>query len=89
MGYESGDVIGKLAAEAPQRTGCLPVVVVTSKTTRSFDWPRHSKRLEERQPQRGTRKVLKAFLRAHDYRRTWTNGFFEILETPSAHGHCR
>ncbi len=90
MGYESGDVIAKLAAEAPRRTGCLPVVVVSSKTTRSFDWPRHSKRLEERQPQRGTRKVLKAFLRAHDYQRTWTNGFFEILETPSAHGaHCR
>jgi hypothetical protein len=60
------------------------------KSTRGFDWPRSARGLEQHQPQRGTRQVLRAFLRAHDYHRTWDNGFFEILEAPSAPGaHCR
>lgn len=83
MGWERGDVIQQLAAEAPGRTGCLPVAVVTLKSTRGADWPQRARRLEERQPQRGARKALKAFLRAHRYKRKWTNGFFEILEPPN------
>jgi 4-amino-4-deoxy-L-arabinose transferase-like glycosyltransferase len=83
MGWERGDVIQELAATAPKRTGCLPVVVVTTKSTSSASWPTHAKRLDQRQPQRGARRVLKAFLRGHAYERKWSNGFFEILEPPS------
>ncbi len=90
MGTESGDVVTQLAADAPRRTGCLPVAVLSLKSTRSADWPEQARRLEEREPQRGTRRALKAFLRAHGYHRKWSNSFFEILEPPSAGpGSCR
>ena len=90
MGTESSDVVAQLAADAPRRTGCLPVAVLSLKSTRSPDWPEHARRLEEKEPQRGTRQALKAFLRAHAYHRKWSDGFFEILEPPSAGpGSCR
>ncbi len=90
MSYEGPDVIAQLAADAPARTGCLPVVVATLKTTRGIDWPGKARRLEEKQPMGGTRRVIKAFLRTHGYQRTWRNSFFEILEPPGARrGSCR
>lgn len=90
MGAVSSEEVAQLAAAAPQRTGCLPVAVVTRKSTRGFDWPRVARGLEQREPQRRTRRVLNAFLRRHGYERTWTNGFFEILEPPSVRpGSCR
>jgi len=90
MSYESPKVIAELAAAAPARTGCLPVVVRTFKSTRGFDWPRRSRPLEAKEPMRSTRRVLKKFLERHDYQRTWRNAFFEILEVPGAQrGKCR
>jgi hypothetical protein len=83
MGATSSEEVRQLAADAPARTGCLPVVVVTRRSTRGFDWPASAKRLEEREPERSTRAALRAFLRRHHYRRQWQNGFFEILEPPS------
>ncbi|MEO8180577.1 MAG: glycosyltransferase family 39 protein [Deltaproteobacteria bacterium] len=83
MGYEQGTVVAELAREAPQRTGCLPVAVVTTKSARGFEWPQHAKPLEAGEPYRGVRLALTAFLQAHGYTRTWGNGFFEILEPPA------
>ncbi|HEX2871704.1 MAG TPA: hypothetical protein VHP33_10615 [Polyangiaceae bacterium] len=84
MSYESPKVIARLAAEAPARTGCLPVVVRTFKSTRGFDWPKPARPLEGKEPMRSTRRVLKRFLERHGYERTWGNAFFEILEPPAA-----
>lgn len=90
MGAESSQIIARLAADAPRRTGCLPVAVMSLKTTRSFEWPQRARRLEEKEPQRSTRLVLRAFLRTHRYKQTWENEFFRILEAPSAKGAaCR
>jgi Dolichyl-phosphate-mannose-protein mannosyltransferase len=90
MSYESPEVIARLAAEAPARTGCLPVVVATLKSTRGTDWPQRASRLEAKEPMRGTRRVIKGFLREHGYERTWKNSFFEILEPPAPRGgSCR
>jgi hypothetical protein len=90
MGVESGEVIARLAADAPHRTGCLPVAVVSTRSTRGPEWPQHARRLEEKQPQRGVRLALRAFLREHGYRRKWSNGFFEIFEPPGGvAGGCR
>jgi hypothetical protein len=72
--------VATLAAEAPRRTGCLPVAVVTTKNTKGPDWPRRAGRLDDHKAQRGTRAVLRSFLREHSYKRTWSNGFFEIWE---------
>jgi hypothetical protein len=90
MSYESPQVIAKIAADAPKRTGCLPVVVSTLKSTRGSDWPERARRVEEKEPMRSTRRVIKRFLSSHGYRRTWRNSFFEILEPPGARrGSCR
>ena len=90
MGTESSAVVAQLAADAPKRTGCLPVAVTTLKSTRSSDWPEHARKLERGQPMLGTRQALKAFLQRHGYHRTWHNSFFEILEPPGAQrGSCR
>lgn len=83
MSYESPKVIAQLAADAPTRTGCLPVVVRTFKSTRGFDWPTRPNSLEGKEPFRSTRRVLKNFLSRHGYERTWRNSFFEILEPPA------
>ena len=83
MGAENGAVVAELAAQAPQRTGCLPVAVQSLKTTRSMAWPRAARSLEQKEPQRGTRKAIKAFLRQHDYHQTWRNEFFSIWEPPA------
>jgi hypothetical protein len=82
MAYESGEVVAQLAREAPQRTGCLPVTVVTTKSARGFEWPDRAQPLESREPYAGVRRALTAFLREHGYTRTWSNGYFEILEPP-------
>lgn len=84
MGAQSSDEVRKLAAQAPARTGCLPVVVTSRFSTRGFDWPTKNKRLEDREPERGIRAVLKELLRSHHYTQKWRNGFFEIWEPPSA-----
>jgi hypothetical protein len=90
MSFESPAVIAQLAEDAPARTGCLPVVVATLKSSRGNDWPAKSRRLEDKEPMRGTRRVIKAFLRRHGYQRTWRNSFFEILEPAGARrGSCR
>jgi hypothetical protein len=90
MGVESPNVIARIAAAAPARTGCLPVVVISFKSARGEDWPQRARGLENKQPQRGVRRVLNAFLRKHGYERTWRNAFFEILEPPAGHrGACR
>jgi len=90
MGAVSSEEVAELAATAPRRTGCLPVAVVTRKSTRGFDWPSVARNLEQREPQRSTRRALGAFLRRHRYKRAWTNGFFEIFEPPSVGpGSCR
>jgi hypothetical protein len=90
MAYESGDVIAQRAREAPSRTGCLPVAVVSTKTTRSFEWPEHNLPLEGRPPHPGQRVALTAFLNEHGYTRTWSDGFFEILEPPiERRARCR
>ena len=90
MGVVSGDEVTRLAADAPRRTGCLPVAVLTLKTTRSADWPKSARQLEAREPTRSARIAINAFLRAHGYRRTWRNSFFEILEPSSVGpGSCR
>jgi hypothetical protein len=87
---ESGGVVARLAKEAPGRTGCLPVAVLTTKSTRSSGWPLQSRRLENSGAQRDTRHAINKFLRAYDYKETWSNGFFKILEVPSEVGkHCR
>jgi hypothetical protein len=88
MGWERADVVKQLVREAPRRTGCLPVAVVTLGSTRVQNWPR-SRGLEQRQPQRGVRKVLRRFLKANDYTATWSNGFFQILEPPKDAGRAR
>lgn len=90
MGTESGEVIARLADEAPGRTGCVPVAVLSLKSTRGSSWPLHARALGTKEPERGERAAIKAFLRAHGYRRKWSNGFFEILEpTSSGHSPCR
>lgn len=87
---ESATEIERIAAAAPARTGCLPVAVLTRKSTRGAGWPENPRGLENRTAQRKVRKVIKAFLRAHDYKRTWGNEFFEILEPPEPRqGACR
>jgi len=80
---ESGEAVRELAREASERTGCLPVTVVTTKSTRGFEWPAQPAPLEPRQPYAGVRRVLGNFLQTHGYSRTWSNGFFEILEPPA------
>jgi hypothetical protein len=90
MGWETGAAVARLTAAAPARTGCLAVAVVTTKSTRGAGWPLHPAPLEPVEPQLGERAALTAFLRVHGYERTWTIGFFEILEPPvSKRGHCR
>jgi hypothetical protein len=90
MSYESPEVIAQLAADAPKRTGCLPVVVATLKSTRGSNWPERSRRLERQEPMLSTRQVITSFLSSHAYERTWRNSFFEILEPPEAQrGSCR
>jgi hypothetical protein len=90
MGWEDGRVIAQLAADAPERTGCLPVAVVTTKSARGAEWPQHAQELEPDEPQRGERSALTAFLHERGYTRTWSNGYFEILEPPlPERGHCR
>jgi hypothetical protein len=84
MGAVSAEEIARLAADAPRRTGCLPVAVVTKRSTSGSEWPVSARRLEEKEPQRHARLALRAFLRAHAYKSTWSDGFFEILEPPSA-----
>jgi hypothetical protein len=90
MGWERGDVVAGLIADARRRNSCLPVAVVTTRSTRGADWPRRAKSLENHAAPRGTRVVLKSFLRQHRYQRTWSNGFFEIYEPPEEQrSHCR
>jgi len=92
MGWERGEVVTRLAAEAPARTGCLPVVVRTSRSARGFDWPEHAAPLETGAAQRGVRQALDAFLREHGYTLSWDNGYFQILEpepTPAQRRPCR
>jgi hypothetical protein len=89
MGWERGHVVAALAKEAPRRTGCLPVAVLTTKSTRGPEWPRRPRHLENRAAQRGVRAAIKAFLRAHGYERTWSNGFFQILQPPDQGKPCR
>jgi hypothetical protein len=90
MSWERGDAVAALAAAAPGRTGCLPVAVRTTGSTRGFEWPEHPLPLEQGAAQRGVRAALGTFLREHAYTRTWSNGFFEILEPPPAErSHCR
>lgn len=90
MSYESPRVIAQLAADAPTRTGCLPVVVRSFKSVRGFDWPERARALESKEPMRSTRRVLKDFLSRHRYERTWRNSFFEILQPPEGkRGSCR
>ncbi|MDF3065690.1 MAG: hypothetical protein K0R38_1291 [Polyangiaceae bacterium] len=87
---ESATEIKRIAAAAPRRTGCLPVVVSTRQSTRGAGWPQNPRGLEKRTVQRRVRKVIGAFLREHDYKRTWSNDFFEILEPPARRsGACR
>ncbi len=89
MGWERADVVQRLAREAPRRTGCLPVVVVTVGSTRDPGWPERKRRLEQRQSQRGVRKVLTGFLQTNQYARTWRNNFFEIYEPPRERDKAR
>ena len=90
MGAVSIEEVAKLAAEAPKRTGCLPIAVLTRKSTRNFEWPVAARALERRQPQRGVRTVINRFLREHGYKRAWGNRFFEIMKPPAAgRGSCR
>jgi hypothetical protein len=83
MGWERGEVVQKLAQEAPLRTGCLPVAVLTTQSARGFDWPRDPRPLEQNEANKGARAALGAFLRQHAYVRTWENGFFQIFEPPA------
>jgi len=90
MGWERGEVVQKLAQEAPGRTGCLPVAVLTTQSARGFDWPRNPSPLEQNEANRGARAALQAFLRQHAYARTWENGFFQIFEPPvEQRAQCR
>jgi hypothetical protein len=90
MGYaESGAMVTELAREAPQRTGCLPVAVVTTKSTRGFEWPAHPNPLEPLEPYAGVRHALSRFLQTNGYSRSWSNGFFEIFEPAGKHVTCR
>jgi hypothetical protein len=90
MAYgESGTTVNDLALAAPERTGCLPVAVVTTKSTRGFEWPAHPDPLEAREPFAGVRRVLSRFLQNNGYSRSWSNGFFEIYEPAGEHVTCR
>jgi hypothetical protein len=82
MGWERPEVVKQLVADAPRRTGCLPVVVTTTKTTRRAEWPLGRRVLDSRPAQRGVRAVLTKFLKKNGYERSWSNGFFEIFEPP-------
>jgi hypothetical protein len=90
MGWERGEEVQKLAEEAPERTGCLPVAVRTTHSARGFDWPKSPRPLEQNEANRGARDALDAFLRQHAYVRTWENGFFQIFEPPTERrAQCR
>jgi hypothetical protein len=90
MGWERGDVVARLVAEAREKVSCLPVVVVTTKSGRSPGWPDRAGPLQERRSQEGVRAVLSEFLRANGYQPTWDNGFFQIQEPPGGSStHCR
>jgi hypothetical protein len=80
MGAESDIVIAQLLAEAPKRTGCLPVVVLSQHSTRGAEWPVNPRPLESKRRLRRTRAAIKAFLQKYDYRTTWKNDFFTILQ---------
>jgi hypothetical protein len=63
---------------------CLPVAVRSLGSARSNDWP--AKRRKPERKQAGTRKAITRFLKQHDYRPTWQNAYFEILEPPDGAG---
>jgi hypothetical protein len=87
---ESATEIERIAALAPSRTGCLPIAVTSRKSTRGPGWPLQPRGLENRAAQRSVRAVIRSFLRKHNYKKTWSNDFFEILEPPpSRGGPCR
>jgi hypothetical protein len=89
MANESAAVVMELARETPQRTGCLPVAVVTTKSARGFEWPAHPDPLEAREPYAGVRRALRGFFQTNGYSRSWSNGFFEIFEPMGKHVTCR
>lgn len=74
-----------------QRTfKCLPVAVRSTGSARGSFWPQDRRRLDKQN--KATRSAIAAFLKEHDYRRTWRNSFFEILEPPRKPGapaRCR
>jgi hypothetical protein len=82
MGAGSGQGAIPLIKKARKRTGCLPVAVLATKSTRTFGWPERRNRLEQRPSIARTRKAVRAFLRDNEYTHTWENGFFVILEPP-------
>ncbi len=89
MGWVRGDVVARLAAQAPHRTDCLPVAVSTFGSTRSNTWPEHLRPLEQDEARSSTRAAINAFLKEHHYEPTWHNDFFEILEPSGRHTECR
>ncbi|HKY38350.1 MAG TPA: hypothetical protein VJN18_20545 [Polyangiaceae bacterium] len=82
--------LGPVVQQAPKLTGCLPVAVLTTKTTRTFGWPEVNNRLEQRKPIQQARKAIRSFLRRYDYSQSWRNDFFVIVEPPpDKRSRCR
>jgi hypothetical protein len=77
----------ELFARAPREKGCVPVLVRARGNTRRGEWPNNARKGVDRK-HAPARKVIASFLKAHDYRVTWRNSYFEILEPPSGKG-CR
>jgi hypothetical protein len=75
--------IDALLTTAPQQRGCLPVLVRARGNARSAMWPRDVKRGVDRSHE-PARRVIGRFVRKRNYRVTWSNAFFEILEPPPA-----